>query len=120
MTCRQFEDGMSEEFGAGDWEKWRPLLIQGAWDKLTRSAFTEHLAQCADCETSIFQFFEVRHLTDYRAQPCFHVAYWSATVPGRCLDRTHGIYSILTDPQQGDGVVIAFCPWCGINLPSGR
>jgi hypothetical protein len=40
-------------------------------------------------------------------------------VPNRCLDRGLGLYSVATMDMTGHGVVIAFCPWCGIGLPTG-
>jgi hypothetical protein len=68
---------------------------------------------------SLLQFFEVQHFLQYEKHPCFHVAYYSADIPDRCLDLQCGMYSIITSAEKGEGIVIGFCPWCGTQLPVG-
>jgi hypothetical protein len=119
MNCRQFEDAMRVEFADADADHWRDLIVKESWDRLPPSAISDHLKECHDCPTSLWQFFAIRHRIDYMFEPCFHVAYYSADVPDRCLDKTHGIFSIATMDQSGHGVVIAVCPWCGVALPTG-
>ena len=40
-------------------------------------------------------------------------------VVDRCLDKSHGMYSIITNRERGEGIVIGCCPWCGVKLPTG-
>lgn len=111
---------MRVAFAEADADHWRDLITKGAWDQLPASAPFDHLKECDDCQTSLYQFFDIRGRVDYASEPCFHVAYWSAGVPSRCLDKTHGLYSVATmDGKSGHGVVIGFCPWCGVALPTG-
>jgi hypothetical protein len=119
MFCRQFEDSMRKEFGTVDKDVWRRLLIREEWDELPASDHTRHLSTCSDCMQSLLQFFEVQHFLQYEKHPCFHVAYYSADIPDRCLDLQCGMYSIITSAEKGEGIVIGFCPWCGTQLPVG-
>lgn len=120
MTCREFEDAMSEEFGSVDKTHWQSVIVRGAWDEISHhSTYTDHLVSCDGCVTSLYQFLDVRQWIEYRSQPCFHVAYYSGEVPERCLERHLGLYSIITDRESQTGIVIGFCPWCGVNLPVG-
>ena len=107
-------------FEAANAEQWRDRISKENWDDLPASVYTDHLKECNDCQTSLWQFFEIRGRVDYTSEPCFHVAYWSADVPFRCIEIIHGCYSIATfDGKIGRGVVIGFCPWCGVALPTG-
>jgi hypothetical protein len=119
MTCRQFEDSMRVEFADADADYWRDLLFKEDWDQLHLSSYRDHLKSCNDCQTSLWQFFDIRYRVDYTREPCFHVAYYSADVRERCLEKAHGMYSISTMDGRGHGIVIGKCPWCGIALPVG-
>jgi hypothetical protein len=119
MTCRHFEDSMRVEFADADADYWRELLLKEDWDRLPLSPYREHLKGCDGCQTSLWQFFDIRYRVDYTRQPCFHVAYFSANVRDRCLENTHGMYSIATMDGRGHGIVIGKCPWCGVALPLG-
>lgn len=119
MTCRQFEDSMRVEFADADADYWRDLIFKENWDQLHLSSYRDHLKSCSNCQTSLWQFFDIRYRVDYTREPCFHVAYYSADVRERCLEKTHGMYSIATMDGSGDGIVITKCPWCGIALPVG-
>lgn len=110
---------MEAVFGSVDVDQYRTIIRGERWDELPISECANHLATCSDCPTSLWQFLQIRHLVDYRSQRCFHVAYYSADVPERCLDRHLGMYSIITNRETREGVVIGFCPWCGIGLPTG-
>jgi hypothetical protein len=92
MNCRQFEDAMSVEFADADADYWRDLIVKESWDQLPASAYSQHLKEGCDCSTSLWQFFEIRNRIDYASEPCFHVAYYSANVPGRCLNKHLGMY----------------------------
>ncbi|MDB5342242.1 MAG: hypothetical protein JWP89_619 [Schlesneria sp.] len=119
MKCRQFEDAMSTYFCSVDDKEWRTLVIAEKWERLPTSDAVEHLATCPDCVTSLLQYLEIRNTVDYHLEPCFHVAYYSADVVDRCLDKSHGMYSIITNRDRGEGIVIGCCPWCGVKLPTG-
>lgn len=119
MACRQFEDSMRVEFADADADYWRELLLKKNWDQLPLSPYRDHLKACNDCQTSLWQFFDIRYRVDYTREPCFHVAYFSADVRDRCLEKTHGMYSIATMDGREHGIVIGNCPWCGIALPVG-
>ena len=119
MNCRQFEDAMYLEFAEADADRWRDLITKERWDQLPASVYSDHLKECRDCPTSLWQFFQVRGRIDYTSEPCFHVAYYSSNVPDRCLDKIHGMYTVATMDHSGNGVVIAMCPWCGVPLPTG-
>ena len=118
MTCRHFEDAMETEFGSADRDELQTRLVGENWDGMPRSDYIDHLRECSDCVQSLLHFLTIRGSVDYRSQPCFHVAYYSADVPDRCLDRHLSLYSIWTDRNKGESVVIGFCPWCGIGLPT--
>ncbi len=115
MTCRQFEATMESAFALADRDQLRTQLINEHWDEIPSS---DHLRDCSDCVQSLLQFLQIRDSVDYRSQPCLHVSYYSAEVPDRCLDRHLGMYSICTDRNRQEFVVIGFCPWCGISLPT--
>jgi len=119
MTCRQFEDAMRSEFGSVDREEWKLRITRENWDGLPPSEHIAHLTGCSDCQTSLFQFLDVRHFLEYSSHPCFHVAYYSADVPEHCLDAHLGLYTIITNSEKRHGIGIGFCPWCGIELPTG-
>src|SRR5215472_6239136 len=119
MTCRQFEDAMRVEFADANADYWRELLLKENLDQIPLSLYRDHLKGCNDCQKSLWQFFDIRYRVDYTREPCFHVAYYSADVRDRCLEKTHGMYSIATLDGRGHGIVIAKCPWCGISLPVG-
>jgi hypothetical protein len=118
MTCRQFEDAMETVFASADRETLRAQLIKERWDEIAAPDQSKHLSECSDCVQSLLQFLEIRGLVDYRLQPCFHVAYYSADVPDRCLDRHFGPYSVWTRKSGDRSIVIGFCPWCGATLPT--
>ncbi len=63
--------------------------------------------------------FAAMHLVDYRKHPCFCVAYYSAEVRDKCLEFHLGGYSIITDRAKRESIVIGFCPWCSVRLPTG-
>jgi len=119
MTCRQFEDAMQVEFADADANYWRDLIANEKLDQLHNSLYRDHLRSCSDCQTSLWQFFDIRRRVDYRREPCFHVAYYSADVRDRCLEKIHGMYSIATKDEREHGVIISRCPWCGVDLPLG-
>lgn len=116
MTCREFENAMHAEFGSVDRDEWRRRITREDWAGLPSSDYTAHLVACFDCQTSLFQFLDAPNLPDYRSYPCFHVCYFSSDVPGRCLWLDGGLYVIPFHRDKKEGVVIGFCPWCGIKL----
>jgi len=103
MTCRQFEDAMRSEFGSVDREEWKGRITRENWDGLPPSEHIGHLTGCDDCQTSLYQFLDVRHFLEYRYHPCFHVAYYSADIPERCLDAHLGQYTIVKNGEKHDG-----------------
>jgi hypothetical protein len=110
---------MRSQFRSVDREEWRSRITRENWDGLPLSEQIAHLTNCDDCRNSLFQFLDVRDFLEYETQPCFHVAYYSADTRDRCLDRDmFGLYSISTDREKGCSIIIGFCPWCGINLPT--
>jgi hypothetical protein len=110
---------MTARFGSADREEWRGRITSEDWSGLSSSDHLAHLIACRDCQTSLFQFLELRESLDYRSHSCFDVAYYSAAIPQRCIERSHGLYSIIANGEKNDSVVIGFCPWCGITLPTG-
>jgi len=106
-------------FADADADYWRDSIVKGNWGPLPASPSFDHLKDCDNCQTSLWQFFDIRGRVNYTTEPCFHVAYHSADVPNRCLDKGLGLYSVATMDKTGHEVVIAFCPWCGIGLPTG-
>jgi len=72
----------------------RAQLINERWAEIAPPDQSDHLRQCGDCVQSLLQFLEIRGWVDYRAQPCFHVAYYSADVPDRCMDRHFGLLDL--------------------------
>jgi hypothetical protein len=118
MTCREFEDGMRTQFGSVDRDEWKNRITRERWAGLRPSENIAHLIGCSDCQTSLFQFLDVRDFLKYESHPCFHTAYYSADTPDRCLDKDAGVYAIITKCEKREGIVIALCPWCGIELPT--
>jgi hypothetical protein len=118
MTCKQFEDAMRSEFGSADREEWKSRITRENWGGIPPSEHMAHLIGCDDCQTSLYEFLDVRDFLAYESHPCFHVAYYSANVPDRCLDAHGNLYTIITDREKRVGVVIGYCPWCGIKLPT--
>jgi hypothetical protein len=110
---------MQVVFADADADPWRDLIAKLSWDQLPASAYNDHLKDCNNCQTSLYQFFEIRDRVDYTSEPCFHIAYWSADVPSRCIEKGWNVYSIATMDKSGVGVVIGVCPWCGTALPTG-
>ena len=110
---------MRLEFGSVDREEWKDRITRENWEGLPPSEHIGHLIGCSDCQTSLFQFLDVRDFLEYESHPCFHVAYYAAETPERCLKTDAGLYAIITDREKRDGIVIGFCPWCGIKLPTG-
>ena len=119
MTCTEFEGAMRSQFGSVDREEWRLRITSENWEGLPTSGHIAHLIECSDCQNSLWQFLDVRDFLKHESHPCFHVAYYSAETPEGCLDLNSGLYSIITDREKRRGIVIGFCPWCGINLPTG-
>lgn len=119
MTCREFEDAMDRVFGILDEASVRRAITLDDWHQLPTSEYSEHLATCSDCAQSLLQFFRIRNLVNYHAFPCFHMAYYSADIPERCIGTNLGLFSIITNRERREGVVIGNCPWCGIDLPVG-
>jgi len=109
---------MRSQFGSVDREEWKSRITRENWDGLSPSEHIAHLINCDDCQTSLFQFLDVRDFLEYESHPCFHVAYYSADTPDRCLDVDQRIYTIITDREKERGIVIGFCPWCGVGLPT--
>jgi hypothetical protein len=110
---------MRSQFGSADGEEWKSRITRDDWDGLQPSEHIAHLTGCSDCQNSLFQFLDVRDFLEYESHPCFHVAYYSAETPERCLDVNSGLYAIFTTREKRHGIVIGFCPWCGIGLPTG-
>ena len=119
MKCRDFESAMRSQFGSVDRAEWKLRIARENWEGLPPSEHAAHLVGCSDCQTSLSQFLSVRDFLKHESHPCFHVAYYSAGTPYRCLDLSLGLYSIITDREEQHGIVIGFCPWCGISLPIG-
>lgn len=94
MTCREFESALRANFGSVDRDEWQRRITREHWDDLPPSEHTVHLAACSDCQTSLFQFIDVRDFLEFESHPCFHVAYYSADTPDRCLDLHEGDYTI--------------------------
>ena len=117
MTCREFEDHMRSLFGSADAVEWKRRISREDWTGLPQSEHIAHLVACDDCRTSLYSFLDVPDL-DYLSHPCFHVAYYAANTPARCIDARGGVYGIITDRHKRESIVIAFCPWCGIPLPT--
>jgi hypothetical protein len=107
---------METVFASADRDALRAQLINERWDEIQASGESEHLSRCSDCVQSLLQFLEIRGRVDYRSQPCFHVAYYSADVSDQCLDRQFGLYSVWMNSDKRKSVVIGFCPWCGKPL----
>jgi hypothetical protein len=110
---------MRSQFGLANREEWKDRITRENWSGLSPSGYTTHLATCGDCQTSLFQFLDVREFLDYRSHLCFHVAYYSADIPDRCIERSQGVYSILINREKRESIVIGFCPWCGMDLLTG-
>ena len=115
MKCRDFEDQMSVTYADADAELYRNAMRQEVWSHLPSTESNRHVAECSDCADNLWKFFEVRGRIDYHAHPCFHVAYYSSPGEDRCLDLAHGWYSINLNPSGMIGIVIGYCPWCGIG-----
>jgi len=107
---------MRANFGSSNRDEWKDRITRENWEGLPHSEHAVHLAACSDCQTSLFQFLDVRDFLNYESHPCFHVAYYSADIPDRCLDGEGGEYAIITDSKSKAGIVIGYCPWCGIGL----
>src|SRR5262249_30946918 len=118
MTCREFETTMRSQFGTVDREEWKLRITRENWEGLPTSEHIAHLTSCSDCQGSLWQFLDVREFLKHESHPCFHVAYYSADTPHRCLDVHSGLYSVITDREKMCGIVIGFCPRCGISLPT--
>jgi hypothetical protein len=110
---------MRSQFGFVDRKEWRHRITCENWEDLPTSEHIAHLIGCDDCRTSLWQFLDVRDFVKHESYPCFHVAYYSADTPDRCLSVVLGEYAIVIDSDEERGIVIGFCPWCGINLPTG-
>ena len=115
MKCRDFEDQMSVSYADADAELYRDAMRRDEWDGLPKTKANRHAAVCSDCAGSLWQFFEIRGRVDYHAHPCFHLAYYSSPVADRCIDLTLGWYSINLDQSGTVGIVIGYCPWCGVD-----
>jgi len=108
---------MRSEVGSAEREGWKSRITRENWDGIPPSEHMAHLIGCDDCRTSLYQYFDVRDFLAYESHPCFHVAYYSAGTPERCLEIDRfGLYLINTG--DGGGIVIGFCPWCGVGLPT--
>jgi len=108
---------MRSEFGSADRDEWKSRITRENWDGISPFEHMAHLIGCDDCQTSLYQFLDVRDFLGYESHPCFHVAYYSADTPERWL-KIDGFGLYLINTENGDGIVIGFCPWCGVVLPT--
>ena len=119
MECREFEDNLWRYFSnydfescrrhSDDWSEFLPV------DEFHRSLLS-HLATCDDCVSSLLWYLDMKDTVDYREFPCLHLAYFCKDGEDQCLDYMHGLFSVLLDRETRSGIVIGFCPWCGIKL----
>src|SRR5262249_37737305 len=91
VTCREFEDAMQSEITSVDPDQWKRRITPEDWTDLPDSRHLAHLTECSDCQSSLYQFLSLPDPIGYLEQPCFHVAYFSAEVPEKCLDLDRGL-----------------------------
>ena len=121
MECREFEDNLWRYFNNLDLESCRERLCRGNWSEFIATDdyhrdLLEHISTCDDCTTSLWWYLEIKDSVDYREYPCLHLAYFSGDIEDRCLDYMHGLFSIILNREIRTGIVIGFCPWCGLRL----
>lgn len=75
-----------------------------------------HLRDCSDCSNDVLWYAAIREELDVNAYPCIHIAYACSRAANQVIDEQHGMYAIRTDAARGEGIVIGFCPWCGLEL----
>jgi hypothetical protein len=118
-NCREFEDNLSRYFADVEADLCRGVVAHEEWHKIPcrddfHRALIAHASKCSDCTQSLLQYLDLRGQVDYRAFPCFHLAYYSTAVDEHCIENDHGFFSIRLDGVSGIG--IGYCPWCGTKL----
>lgn len=121
MKCREFEDNLERYFKECEFQKCANATATDDWSHFSPSneyheLILKHVASCDDCKTSLLWYLDIKDSVDYRKFPCLHVAYFSNHAEDRCLDYFHGLFSVILDREKRSGIVIGFCPWCGIEL----
>lgn len=77
-------------------------------------ALVRHLGECSDCSNDVLWLVEIRDELDAASYPCLHIAYGASSAANHLIHQQHGVYVIRTGGDAG--IVIGFCPWCGLEL----
>ena len=119
--CREFEDNLYRYFSDTDFQSCRDASATGDWSAFVpvdefHQSLLRHVSACDDCATSLLWYLDIKDVADYREYPCLHFAYFCNDDEDRCIDYLHGLFSVILDKDKRTGIVIGFCPWCGIQL----
>lgn len=68
-----------------------------------------HLAECDDCSNDVRWYLDIREELEVTAYPCIHLAYGASSAANHLIVQQHGVYVL-------GGIVIGYCPWCGLEL----
>lgn len=79
-------------------------------------ALLRHLTHCCDCSNDVLWYSAIRDEADVNAYPCLHLTYAASRFANHVIAEQHGVYIIRTDDAGHQGIVIGFCPWCGLQL----
>jgi hypothetical protein len=121
MKCREFEDNLSQYFSNCDFQTRANASATDNWSGFVpadarHEELLEHVSGCSDCANGLLWYLDIEGTVNYQEYPCLHLAYYCNNEEHRCVERIHDIYSIILEKEVGTGIVIGFCPWCGIKL----
>lgn len=69
-----------------------------------------------DIWIDIWWYTSIRRYLNVNDFPRMHIAYAASAEANHSIVEEHGVFSILTGNKRAEGLVISFCPWCGIAL----
>lgn len=80
-----------------------------------RRSLVEH----PDLWTDIWWYVEIRGKAQLADFPCVHLAFATSSKGNQIIHRAHGMFSIKSNEDESEGIVIAYCPWCAKGLNVG-
>jgi hypothetical protein len=75
-----------------------------------------HLANCSDCCLDVCWFVEIRQEISVEQYPCVHIAYASTAHANHMIHQSNNVFVLTTNRKRAEGIVIGYCPWCGLAL----
>jgi len=118
INCHQMQKEIKNNFQNIDTHICKKAIVQEVFSLLRgiKKEIIEHLETCSDCTNDVLWYLEIREICDFKKFPCLHIAYACNNQTARLVSNQNNVFSININGNKENGIVIGYCPWCGIKL----